>query len=93
MFTVDPKAAQYRLDQLKQGKAIVTNDETLDAIARLGDEAYYTIRSLHNPKRVGILDQYIAWIGGPTPPPMEKRQPATIGQICHPTDPQNHEPE
>lgn len=64
MTTITPELARNSLDRLKRGERIITNDLTLDAILEhcQDDDARYEIRSLPNPKRCGVLDQYVAWI-------------------------------
>ena len=54
---------ERKLKVMKKGHVVVTNDEELSGMLELGDDAVYKVRSLPNPKRVGLLDQYIAWIG------------------------------
>ena len=54
--------AQLKLNELKSGKQVITNELELDIMLSLGDDAIYQVRSAPNPKRVGLLDQYIAWI-------------------------------
>ena len=57
---MDPRK---KLDRMKCGERIVTNDAELDAMLALDDDSVYEIRSLPNPNRVGVLDVYVAWIG------------------------------
>ena len=57
-----------KLKAMKKGESVVTNDRELDAMLALDDDAIYKVRSIPNPKRVGIRDQYIAWIGQPDKP-------------------------
>ena len=73
MLNVSPESARQALTRLKAGERIVTNDETLDAIIDhcQDDDTRYDIRSIPNPKRCGIYDQYIAWIG-PTSNPNDR---------------------
>ncbi len=52
-----------KLEKMKAGQVVVTNDQEMDKMMALGDDAIYSVRSLPNPSRVGTKDQYIAWIG------------------------------
>jgi len=56
------------LDDLRKGRAVILSSSTLDM---LQPYANYEIRSAHNTKRVGLLDQYVCWIG-------EKNAPKNI---------------
>lgn len=64
MFVATKAHAQWALNRLKAGERIITNDQTLDAIEEhFGDDpAIDRIASLFNPRQMGTLDQYIAWI-------------------------------
>lgn len=62
------RTAAEKLAELKAGKSAITNDAEMNVMLTLGDDAIYSVRSIPNPQRVGILDQYLVWIGGPTPP-------------------------
>ena len=48
---------------LKEGRAIITNDAELDQMMAFDDSWAVEIRSVPNPGRIGVKDQYIAWIG------------------------------
>ena len=61
--------AKGKLEKMKAGAVVVTNVNQLDDMLTLGDKAIYEVRSLPNPNRVGILDQFIAWIGDSMVPP------------------------
>ena len=52
-----------KLNNAKRGKVIITNDQELDSMLKLDDDAIYSLRTLPNPKQVGAKDQYVAWIG------------------------------
>lgn len=52
-----------KLKAMKKGDVVVTNDGEMDQMLELGDDAIYKVRSLPNPRRLGVKDQYIAWIG------------------------------
>ena len=54
---------KQKLDSMKRGNMVITNDQEIDVMLKLGDEAVYEIRSLPNPKQTGTKDQYVAWIG------------------------------
>jgi hypothetical protein len=60
---ITPEIAQRQLDRLKAGERIITNDIELEAIFELPGDDWKYIRSLPNPERCGIWDQYVAWIG------------------------------
>lgn len=70
MFTPTIEACLLQWNRLKAGERVVTNDETLNALAAYfhDDEtaeakAFFSeVRTLPNPKQVGVLDQYVAWI-------------------------------
>jgi hypothetical protein len=51
-----------KVESMKRGERVVTSDQELDAVLALGDEAIYEVRTLPNPKRLGVLDQYVGWI-------------------------------
>lgn len=57
-----------KLAAMKRGQVVVTNDAELDQMLKLGDDAIYKVRSVPNPRRVGNLDVYVAWIGEPIRP-------------------------
>lgn len=65
MLTISPEVAQNALARMKAGERIVTNDLVLDAIFELPGDDWKLIRSLPNPRRCGLRDQYVAWIGPP----------------------------
>ncbi len=54
---------RYKLNELKTGRSIVTNDNEMDAMIDKDSDTMKLVRSKPNSKRVGLLDQYIAWIG------------------------------
>jgi hypothetical protein len=54
--------ARDKLNALMSGETVITSDEELDAMLELGDDAIYAVRTLPNPARAGLLDQYRAWI-------------------------------
>lgn len=55
-------SARDKLESMKRGEEVITNDAELDAMLELGDDSIDDVRSVPNPKRVGVLDQYVAWI-------------------------------
>jgi hypothetical protein len=57
--------ANLKIAAMKRGETVVTNDEELDMMGTLDE--LRGMRSLPNPDRVGIKDQYIAWIGPKKP--------------------------
>lgn len=69
--------ALAKLEAMKRGETVVTNDQELDIIMTTGDDALLHMRSLPNPDRVGLLDQYVAWIGSERP--MTKRRAMMMG--------------
>lgn len=61
--------ARQKLDALKAGKVVITNDAEFDSMRALEDDAICKVRSVLNPHRLGLRDQYIAWIGPALPVP------------------------
>lgn len=59
------------VEKMLNGKSVILSDASLDWIGENSDTVGNMIRSLPNPRRVGILDAYICWIG----------EPATIEQV------------
>lgn len=57
-----PMTIQMKLEALKAGQKIITNDEELDAMMALDSELFDDVRSIHNPNQLGVKDQYVAWI-------------------------------
>lgn len=51
-----------KLNRMKAGEKIITNWRELDEMLNASDDAIYSVRSLPNPDRCGLLDEYIAWI-------------------------------
>ncbi len=51
-----------KIKQMKRGKHVVTNDHEMDEMQASGDSAMDYVRSTPNPRRTGLLDQYVAWI-------------------------------
>lgn len=71
--------ALAKWSEMKTGARVITNDEELDYLiqhfAHIENEdshRYYRhLASIMNPQRVGILDQYVAWLDdteAPCPP-------------------------
>lgn len=64
--------AMDKLAAMMRGEVVITNDEEMDLMQEMRElpsgDPLWEMRSLPNPDRVGILDQYIAWIGGPKSP-------------------------
>ena len=56
------KNATIKLQQMKNGKKCITNDIEMDLMSEIDDETMNDVKSLPNPNRCGLLDQYIAWI-------------------------------
>ena len=54
--------ALIKLAKLKAGERVITNDKELDEMLSSGDDAAYSIRTIPNPDRVGVLDVWEAWI-------------------------------
>jgi hypothetical protein len=54
--------AQWKLDRIKLGQRVITNDRELDLMAELDGEVMNRVRSIPNPEQCGLLDQYVAWI-------------------------------
>ena len=56
------RAIRNKVEALRRGERIVTNDAELDEIGpALGDDGN-RLKSVPNGRRVGILDQYEAWL-------------------------------
>ena len=51
-----------KLEAMKNGETIITNDFEMDQMGLLDDDTMNKVRSLPNPNRCGIMDKYIAWI-------------------------------
>jgi len=66
------RVLRSKLEAMKKGEIVVTNDEEMDQMLALDDDEIVKVRSLPNPQRVGIKDRYIAWIGSPKPPSVPK---------------------
>ena len=58
-----------KLTAMQRGQAVITNDAELNAMLVSGNDAIKLVRSLPNPKRIGLRDQYIAWISDSMTPP------------------------
>ncbi len=54
--------AMKKLAAMRAGKVVVVDDKTMGEIEDLVDSGE-ELRSLPNPKQVGIKDRYVAWIG------------------------------
>ena len=52
-----------KIEQLKAGERVITNDVEMDAMIDLDGDTMQQVRSIPNPKRCGVWDQYVAWIG------------------------------
>ena len=55
--------AMDKLAKMVRGLDVVTNGAEIDIMIASGNDMAYEVRSLPNPGRCGLLDQYIAWIG------------------------------
>lgn len=53
---------QAKLEALKGGKHVITNDAEMDAMLAWDSDTMKLVRSKPNPNRLGLRDQYIAWI-------------------------------
>lgn len=70
MFVPSLEVALLTFNRMKAGERVVTNDQTLDVLSdhfKDQDTAdaslfFRCCDSMPNPKRVGTLDQYVAWI-------------------------------
>lgn len=54
--------SQAKLDAMKRGERVITNEEQMEEMMRLESETMDDVRSIPNPNRVGVKDQYVAWI-------------------------------
>lgn len=59
---MDTTVATGKLERMRSGLKVITNETELDAMLASGDPSAYAVRSIPNPDRVGLLDQYVAWI-------------------------------
>lgn len=51
-----------KLEALRAGKHVITNDAEMDAMIEMDGDTMQLVRSIPNPHRVGLRDQYEAWI-------------------------------
>ena len=49
-----------KMNKAESGKRIITNSKEINAMLLL-DEKFYNLKSIPNPNRCGLLDQYIAY--------------------------------
>ena len=49
-----------KLDRMMQGERVITNDNEMELM--LDDDRIKLVRSMPNPDRLGLRDQYVAWI-------------------------------
>ena len=54
-----------QIQALQRGEKVIIGDAGLDLIQAFFPKVSEKIASLPNPNRVGILDQYVAWIKSP----------------------------
>lgn len=59
---INPEVVARKWNDLKMGKVCITNSLEMDLFPS-DDPAMNFLKSFPNPNRVGILDQYIAFIG------------------------------
>lgn len=65
------QSALHKFEQMKTGQTVITNDTELNLLSDYfvehdgpdADLYFANCASVPNHKRVGILDQYVAWIG------------------------------
>jgi len=51
-----------KMQAMRDGEHIITNDLEMDEMTKLDSELMCYVRSIPNPKRLGTLDVYEAWI-------------------------------
>jgi hypothetical protein len=70
-----------KMEQLLAGQRVIVSDEWLDSMSE--HEAASSIRTAHNRKRLGVYDQYVAWIADAAKPTdLEYRPDRIKGQIA-----------
>ncbi len=60
--TMNMKVAQEKLNAMKAGSKVVTNDQEMDLMSELDGVTMNRVKSLPNPAQIGTKDSYIAWI-------------------------------
>jgi hypothetical protein len=59
------RVLKNKIKALRAGQRVITNDAELDELTpALGDDGNH-LRSIPNPRRVGVLDEYEAWLEKP----------------------------
>lgn len=56
------KNATIKLQQMKNGYKCITNSTEMDLMSEIDSDTMNNVKSLPNPDRCGLLDQYVAWI-------------------------------
>ena len=51
-----------KLARMVKGERVITNSNELDAMMKADSDVAIKVRTIPNPNRVGVLDQYIGWI-------------------------------
>jgi hypothetical protein len=54
-------ALKKKLDRMRNGERVILSDRELDALLTMEGDAYH-VRTVPNPKRLGMLDTYIGWL-------------------------------
>ena len=52
-----------KIKKMKAGQKVITNDKEMDTMSEIDGDFMNCVRSITNPDRCGILDQYVAWGG------------------------------
>jgi len=56
---------EEKFQAMKSGERVVVGDRELDHIEAIDDPSILHLRSIPNPRQIGTLDRYIAWIEKP----------------------------
>jgi hypothetical protein len=57
------QVALNKIQAFKRGERMIVSGAWLDVLSDLDPDLACKVKSIPNPDRVGLLDQYVAWIG------------------------------
>ena len=60
--TAERRVAFNKMMQIIDGQKVVSNSIEMDLMLDIDDTFFYDVVSIHNPDRVGLLDQYIVYM-------------------------------
>ena len=60
--TKEHKLAFNKMHDIMMGKRVISNDIEMNLMLEIDDTFFYDVVSIHNPKRLGLLDQYIVYV-------------------------------